>query len=180
MDTICGKAGAEVTLGTNKPRVAERLSKRIGSAELRWPRPMKTPKDLHDWVHGYNWDDGLDPIWPIVESDTTEFATALLIYWRVDGPWFQTGARANEEATRLHTLVERRLLAGCYDANRTRKPGCQPKSHRPRRRAGDPDLHLVRFLLDGAQFSSSAQYSGAQDGSSARHSVNSSAVDFSA
>jgi hypothetical protein len=51
---------------------------------------MKTAKDLHDWVRGYNWDDGLDPIWPIVESDTTEFATALLIYWRVDGPWFQT------------------------------------------------------------------------------------------
>jgi hypothetical protein len=75
---------------------------------------MKTPQELHEWVRSYNWDDGLAPIWPVVQSDTTELATALLIYWRLEGPWFQGGAHANEEAGRLHALVERRLLEGVY------------------------------------------------------------------
>src|SRR5689334_14017764 len=75
---------------------------------------MKTPQELHDWVRSYNWDSGLAPIWPIAQSDRTELATALLIYWRLEGPWFQEGSSANEEAERLHALVERRLLAGVY------------------------------------------------------------------
>lgn len=66
---------------------------------------------LHDWIYGYNWDDGFTLIWPVVESDETEFATALLIYWRLDGPWFSHPA---SEAARLHALVESRLLAGRY------------------------------------------------------------------
>ncbi|HUT91696.1 MAG TPA: hypothetical protein VMY37_19510, partial [Thermoguttaceae bacterium] len=51
------------------------------------------------------------PIWPIVESRDTEFATALMIYWRLEGPFLEGGS---EEARRLHALVEERLLTGYY------------------------------------------------------------------
>ena len=29
-------------------------------------------QSLHDWIRDYNWDDGVAPIWPVVESDETE------------------------------------------------------------------------------------------------------------
>jgi len=75
---------------------------------------MSNPEELHEWICRYNWDDGLSPIWPIAQSDATQFATALLIYWRLDGPWFHSEGSANEEAARLHGLVESRLLHGVY------------------------------------------------------------------
>jgi len=68
----------------------------------------------HEWVKSYNWDDGLSPIWPIVESDETEFATALLIYWRMDGPWFERRGQSSAEEVRLHSLVDRRLREARY------------------------------------------------------------------
>lgn len=70
---------------------------------------------LHHWVNAYNWDDGLAPIWPIAESPCTEFATALLIYWRLGGPWLQPSVDGvNAEASRLSELVKTKLLSGCY------------------------------------------------------------------
>lgn len=75
---------------------------------------MSNPDEVHEWVLLYNWDDGLDPIWPVVENDATEFATALLIYWRLDGPLFRREPSANAEASRLRALVEKRLLNGDY------------------------------------------------------------------
>jgi hypothetical protein len=75
---------------------------------------------LHDWIHAYNWDDGLAQIWPIIESDETEFATALLIYWRLDGPWFCRDVDPASEAARLHALVESRLRAGRYPKGSSR------------------------------------------------------------
>lgn len=70
---------------------------------------------LHFWVDGYNWDDGLAPMWPIVRCPQTEFATALLIYWRLGGPWLEESAGAvNSEAYRLQSLVKTQLLSGFY------------------------------------------------------------------
>ena len=75
---------------------------------------MRTASEVHDWVKQYNWDDGFLEIWPLVEDSETEFATALLIYWRLEGPWLmETGT----EAARLHNTVAERLLNGFY-ANR--------------------------------------------------------------
>ncbi len=67
--------------------------------------------EIHQWVANYNWDDGFDPIWPIVENKETEFATALMIYWRLEGPWLEAGS---EQARHLHDAVEERLLSGYY------------------------------------------------------------------
>lgn len=93
-----------------------------------------SPQTLHDWIRDYNWDDGLTQIWPIVESDETEFATALLIYWRLEGPWFFGGTDLSSEAARLHALVESRLRAGRYSIGSLRY---------------DPvaDNHLSRFQV---------------------------------
>lgn len=78
---------------------------------------MQTPAERHEWVANYNWDDGLELIWPIVDDENTEFATALLIYWRMDGPWF---AGSHGEAKRLHDTVASRLTSGFYANRRLR------------------------------------------------------------
>lgn len=75
---------------------------------------MDSPQ-LHEWVADYNWDDGLVPIWPIADSPQTEFATALMIYWRLGGPWLSgEPGSVNAEAKRLQDLVRGRLLRGFY------------------------------------------------------------------
>ncbi len=76
---------------------------------------MSDAFEIHKWVAEYNWDDGLAPLWPIAKNDETEFATAIMIYWRLDGPWFASPAgKSNDEAKRLRDFVEARLLAGQY------------------------------------------------------------------
>ncbi|AWM35869.1 hypothetical protein GobsT_64060 [Gemmata obscuriglobus] len=70
---------------------------------------------LHEWVATYNWDDGLAPVWAIAEWPRTEFATALLIYWRLGGPWLEgDAAPGNAHAVRLQAVVRERLLVGFY------------------------------------------------------------------
>jgi Domain of unknown function (DUF4274) len=70
---------------------------------------------LHKWVVAYNWDDGLAPIWAIADWPRTEFPTALLVYWRLGGPWLEgDSSPVHAEAVRLQTLVRERLLAGFY------------------------------------------------------------------
>ena len=71
--------------------------------------------ELHQWVVDYNWDDGLAPIGPIADSPQTAFATALLIYWRLSGPWLESEpAGVNAEAKHLQDTVRGRLMAGFY------------------------------------------------------------------
>jgi hypothetical protein len=71
--------------------------------------------ELHKWVADYNWDDSLAPIWPIADSPQTPYATALMIYWRLGGPWLGSEADGvNAEARRLQDTVRGRLLAGFY------------------------------------------------------------------
>jgi len=74
---------------------------------------MNDPVKLHKWVSNYNWDDGLSPIWPIVESKNTELGTALLIYWRLDGPELLSEG-VNAEAKRLQDLVKLQILNNYY------------------------------------------------------------------
>jgi len=74
---------------------------------------MTDPTAIHQWVREFNWDDDLAPMWPIVESSDTDFATALLIYWRLEGPWIHRSG-SDSEAVRLHDAVESRLLTGAY------------------------------------------------------------------
>ena len=71
----------------------------------------------HDEIAGYNWDDGLAPIWPVVDDPATDFGTALLIYWRIEGPWLrENAAECNREARRLREILEQRLINGFYSS----------------------------------------------------------------
>ena len=74
---------------------------------------MQDPRAIHEWVREFNWDDDLAPIWAIAHRADTEFATALLIYWRLEGPWISR-SDSNSDAVKLHDFVEARLLSGAY------------------------------------------------------------------
>ena len=101
---------------------------------------------LHQWVADYNWDDGLAPIWAIAGSPCTEFATALMIYWRLGGPWLEAEpGGVNAEAKRLQDVVRDRLLAGFYPRGVSRfDPSADLSQVRVRqlRKAGVPELLL--------------------------------------
>jgi hypothetical protein len=103
--------------------------------------------ELHEWVARYNWDDGLNPIWSIAESDQTEFATALMIYWRLGGPWLESDSSpVNAEAKRLLTTVRERLLAGNYRRGGARfdpGEGLSRVQLYQLRKAGVPELLLT-------------------------------------
>jgi hypothetical protein len=112
--------------------------------------PRVVASQLHSWVAAYNWDDGLPPIRPIVDSPATEFATALMIYWRLGGPLLE-GAGVNAEAKQLQDLVRERLLAGLYP-----RGDCQfdltreftPVQFYRFRKAGVPELLLGQPRVD--------------------------------
>jgi len=77
----------------------------------------------HDEIAEYNWDDGFAPIWPVVDDPATDSGTALLIYWRVEGPWLEKEedvAVCNREAWHLNHILEARLLSGFYSSRRIR------------------------------------------------------------
>jgi hypothetical protein len=101
---------------------------------------------LHEWVNRYNWDDGLAPIWVIIDSSQTEFATALMIYWRLGGPWLEAEpGSVNSEAKRLQDIVRERLLAGFYPQGSARfDPGAELSRTQlySLRKAGVPELLL--------------------------------------
>jgi len=76
---------------------------------------MEEPKDIHEWVKNYNWDDGIGPVREIIQSAETAFATALMIYWRLGGPWLESDqSEVNAVARELALIVKKRLLAGFY------------------------------------------------------------------
>ena len=102
---------------------------------------------LHLWVDRYNWDDGLAPIWVIADHPQTEFATALMIYWRLGGPWLEADpGGVNEDAKRLQDLVRERLLAGFYPLGASRFDPSVEELTRVHlyqlRKAGVPELLL--------------------------------------
>jgi hypothetical protein len=67
----------------------------------------------HDEIAECNWDNGLAPIWPVVDDPATEFGTTLLIYWRIDGPWLrENAAECNREVCHLCETLEQRLING--------------------------------------------------------------------
>lgn len=89
-----------------------KLERLVTRLNITIENQMQTPSEKHEWVRQYNWDDGVGPIWPIVDDENTEFATTLMIYWRMEGPWFES--KFSDEAKRLHDTVAERLLSGFY------------------------------------------------------------------
>ncbi len=110
------------------------------------------PAELHGWVCEYNWDDGVGPMWPVADDPRTEFATALVIYWRLEGPWLEADTSAGHaEYRRLQAVVRERLLAGFYLAG---SAVYDPSAELSRvqvykfRQAGTPDVLLTGRRTD--------------------------------
>lgn len=75
----------------------------------------------HNDIEDYNWDDGLSKIWPVVNNPGTEFATALLIYWRIEGPFFSSNNDPeNDEYLKMNRLLKERLYEGFYKKGKLR------------------------------------------------------------
>ena len=74
----------------------------------------------HEEIADYNWDDGLTKIWPVVNNPKTEFATALLIYWRIEGPFFNSNNPRDDEYARMNKVLEKRLNVGFYKKGKLR------------------------------------------------------------
>jgi hypothetical protein len=69
----------------------------------------------HEEVEDYNWDDGLDPIWLLINDEMTDRGTALLIYWRIEGPFLKAeDCRHNHELWRMKQTLEERIKSGFY------------------------------------------------------------------
>jgi hypothetical protein len=69
----------------------------------------------HNDIVQYKWDEGLERLWPVVDSPETEFATALLIYWRLEGPWIDENILGvSSETQKMISIVKQRLLECFY------------------------------------------------------------------
>lgn len=89
----------------------------MDAAARQKPATMNDNQAIQQFVADYNWDDGFVPNWLIGDRNETEIATALLIYWRLEGSWFDCGSA---EARRLHCVVTERLLSGFYQVGQLR------------------------------------------------------------
>jgi hypothetical protein len=73
-----------------------------------------TPEQQYQFVVDFNWDDSLDPILQILDSRECVFETALLVFWRLEGPWVITGQLPNHPHSNLIDVLKHDLLSGRY------------------------------------------------------------------
>jgi len=80
-----------------------------------------TPEARHQFILEFNWDDDLAPVAAIVDDSSTDFATALKIFWRLDGPWMvDADTECNTAARELNLRVRSNLVSGLYANRRLR------------------------------------------------------------
>ena len=99
--------------------------------------------ESHAFVADYNWDDGLEPIAALVDACTTDFATALMIFWRLDGPFFDCESSANSDAAQLNARVRANLTSGFY-------PNCN-LNYDPVADNGLSRVQLHKLRVDGVE-----------------------------
>jgi len=74
-----------------------------------------TPEQAFKLVYEYNWDDGVENVLPIISEPSCEFATALLAYWRLEGPYFfQGGHHPGHEHEALLDKLYSQLVRGHF------------------------------------------------------------------
>ena len=72
----------------------------------------------HSEVEDYNWDEGLELIWPLIHDSKTDIGTALLVYWRIEGPFLKFEVcRHNMDLWRMKRTLEERIVNGFYETN---------------------------------------------------------------
>ena len=97
-----------------KKRVQDALNDELDYHELQ------TPEEWHQFVMGWNWDDGYEPLAWIAEQAQCDRGTALYLYWLAAPRFFcQYGDRDEVESYQLDNYdfvktIETRYLRGFY------------------------------------------------------------------
>ena len=69
----------------------------------------------HEDIQHYNWDDGIECMWPVVEDPHTDKGTALLLYWRLEGPFLgDRHGEYNHDLWRMNQVLRERICSGFY------------------------------------------------------------------
>jgi hypothetical protein len=81
----------------------------------RWPNGAGRAAERFQFVDAYNWDDGLDTIRDILASPDCSLETAVLAFWRAEGPWiYFEPSQADTEIGRLVHGLFRDILDAKY------------------------------------------------------------------
>lgn len=74
------------------------------------------PTELHSYIRDYNWDDGPERVFELLEQPEVDRATALLAYWELQGPWhsFMQDAYGRHPYAAHVAALQARLLGGFY------------------------------------------------------------------
>lgn len=79
-----------------------------------------TAQELHAFLGEYNWDNGFEPVWAIIQNPECELATALLAFWLAD-PDLSTvppAASRYENHTKFVAELFDRITSGRYGVGR--------------------------------------------------------------
>lgn len=95
--------------GKQRLRVRQALEGRLSPSVL-------SPAERHQFVHHYNYDDGIMPLREVAESTDTDRGTALLLYWMLQPGFFvdHDPQEHEQEQFDLIRMVEGKLLNGFY------------------------------------------------------------------
>ena len=79
----------------------------------------QTPEDWHRFALGFNWGDDLAPLEWIVQQETCDMATALLVFWRSEPAWdlmmmAEEGTGYSRSESALITTIANRICEKGY------------------------------------------------------------------
>ena len=75
-----------------------------------------SPSAQFEFIRDYNWDDGFVPVKSILLSESCSLETALLAFWRSEGPWSFVEGTANEDQKEFVYWLADRITRGHYQS----------------------------------------------------------------
>ena len=114
----------EVTINITKERkdfIEQLLFENEGYTESEMGL-FETSSEVHYFVTQYNWNDGLNPLKWLVNSELCDKGTALYVYWSFDvlyllDPSDEMTAEINKQAKSLILELQNKYLSGFFRKN---------------------------------------------------------------
>lgn len=109
-----------------------------------------SPSEQYSFVLSFNWDDGFEPVKEVLLARDCSLETALLAFWRAEGPWLYIESVVDGSAhTEFVRWLSHRILSGQYPSTLggfdPRKTECVSKTQLFKlRKAGLPEVFLGR------------------------------------
>lgn len=73
-----------------------------------------SPPDQFAFVQSFNWDDGFSPIREVLKKKDCALETALLAFWRAEGPWAYIEGTEDDAQREFVQWLAERILGGFY------------------------------------------------------------------